>query len=767
MINRFWVAAIILLAFAACNGQDTRELELLETQQSAAVESLRQDIDSLREDVAALDRGGDRETQPPPEADAGLPARIDALDARLGELEAASSGRHSSTLERIDRLAQPSPAEEEPVFTLQLLHAADMDGSTGALANVENFSAILDGFRRQYPANTLVLSSGDNFIPGPRYFAAASQSTAPVLGVPGRGRADIALLNAMGFQASALGNHELDQGTGVFASAISYEAGEDGTYPGASFPYLSTNLLFQDDGNLAGLAVPGGQEAGLVAGSVAPSAVVAVGGQRLGIVGATTPGLKRLTKSGHVTVLPPPDSGIAALAAVIQEEVDALAAQGIDKIILLSHMQLISVETELAGLLEGVDIIVAGGSNTILADDTDRLWTGDESAGEYPLVFNSANGGPVLVVNTGGDYRYLGRLVVDFNARGQILPESVNPHVSGAYATERREGRPFAGRPIPEVSRIAESLRVVLGGRDANIYGRTSVYLAGRRGDVRTQETNLGSLIADANLWMARLVDPEVAVSLKNSGGIRDHIGAVVQPPGATSESDALFLPPLAVPEAGKRSGDISQFDIEGTLRFDNGLTLLTLTAEQFHQLMEHSVGFEGVGTAAGGQFPQVAGMRFSFDPNSPLGDRIVSLAIVGDDGAVLDRVVVDGELTGDPSRPVRMVTVDFLANQGDGYPFPSPSPSRIDLKGESGQYNPLDPDFPDANGNGVIDGPVDVGPELAGFSSPGGEQDSLAEYLAHFHAETPFDKPETSPLDDRRIQNLAIPGKQDTVFEK
>ena len=369
------------------------------------------------------------------------------------------------------------------------------------------------------------------------------------------------------------------------------------------------------------------------------------------------------------------------------------------------------------------------------------------------------------MVNTGGDYRYLGRLVVDFNARGHLLPESVNPHVSGAYATERREGQPFAGRPIPEVSRIAESLRVVLGGRDANIYGRTAVYLAGRRGDVRTQETNLGNLTANANLWMARLVDPEVAVSLKNGGGIRDHIGAVVQPPGATSEADALFLPPLAVPEAGKRAGDISQFDIEGTLRFDNGLTLLTLTAEQFHLLMEHSVGFEGAGTAPGGQFPQVAGMRFSFDPNSPSGDRIVSLAIVADDGAVLDRVVVDGELTGDPSRPVKMVTVDFLANQGDGYPFPSPSPARVDLKGESGQYNPLDPGFPDSNGNGVIDGPVDVGPGLAGFSSPGGEQDSLAEYLARFHAETPYDKPETPPLHDRRIQNLGIPGKQDTVF--
>ena len=50
-------------------------------------------------------------------------------------------------------------------------------------------------------------------------------------------------------------------------------------------------------------------------------------------------------------------------------------------------------------------------------------------------------------------------------------------------------------------------------------------------------------------------------------------------------------------------------------------------------------------------------------------------------------------------------------------------------------------------------------------FSAPGTEQDALSEYLAHFHSENPFDQPETSPLEDRRSQNLGVPGKRDTVF--
>ena len=266
---------------------------------------------------------------------------------------------------------------------------------------MENFSAILSGFRAQFPDNTLVLSSGDNYIPGPRFYAAGDAVNDPVLGVAGNGRGDIALLNAMGFQASAVGNHELDRcggpvpGTGEFASIIGAEVGEDGTYPGAMFPYLSSNLEFASDENLVGLVVPDGQEAILVGGSLARSTVVFAGGQRVGIVGATTPSLASITGSGGITVEPEVYNS-DALAAVIQISVEALIAQGLNKIILLSHMQRIEIERDLAGKLRGVDIIVAGGSNRLLADNTDRLLPGDEAEEGYPLHHRSATGEPVL-----------------------------------------------------------------------------------------------------------------------------------------------------------------------------------------------------------------------------------------------------------------------------------------------------------------------------------------------------------------------------------
>ena len=761
------VAVGLMIAVVSC-ADDSGETSELQGQ----LDDLAMAVDALEGRVHEMEALGEREgeevaftLQMLSNALGDLSSEVDDVEAALGRLEdlKVAIDALESRVQAMEEMSEDGG--EESAFTLQLLHVADMDGSTGALQNVENFSAILDGFRRQYPNNTLVLSSGDNYISGPRFDAAGDDSTADVLGIPGAGRGDIALLNAMGFQASAIGNHELDRGTGAFASLVAAEVGDE-TYEGASFPYLSSNLGLADDENLQPLIVADGQDAGLIGGSLARSATITVDGERIGVVGATTPHLGRLTNVGGITVAPEDARDFVALAAEIQTAVDELLSQGVNKVILLAHMQAIAIEIELAGLLQGVDVIVAGGSNTLLADETDRLRMGDEARDDYPLVLESAVGEPVLVVNTDADYRYLGRLVVDFDGRGVAIPESVDAFVSGAYSTEMQGGQAFSGRPIPEVSEIVDSLTTVMQRRGGNVVGKTSVYLAGLRPDVRTQETNMGNLVTDAYVWLARLVDPEVAVGLKNSGGIRDHIGLALQPPGTTDPGDVQYLPPPANELSGTEEGDISQFNLEGVLRFNNALVILPLTAAQLVEAMEHSIGYEGVGEVYSGRFPQVSGMRFSFDPSRPGGDRVRSLAIVGDYGEVIDRVVENGELVGNADRIIKMATINFIANGGDGYPFPSPLAGRVDLAGEAVQFNASDPEFPDTNGNGVIDESAGVDPGLVDFADVGTEQEALAEYLAHFYSDRPFDIAETSPLDDQRVQNLGITGREDTVFK-
>ncbi|WP_081942702.1 choice-of-anchor I family protein [Myxosarcina sp. GI1] len=620
-------------------------------------------------------------------------------------------------------------------FTLQLLHAADQEAGVPAIEDAPNFSAVLNSLKGEYD-NTLVLSSGDAYIPSP--FFSASETA-----FDGQGRGDILIQNELGFGAIALGNHEFDLGAGTVADLIS--ADEETDYPGTAFPYLSSNLDFSTDEDLAPLVTEDGQEASEIPNSIAGNTIVTVNGEPIGVVGATTPTLPSISSPGDVTVNPiefdsaNPDD-IAALAAEIQASVDSLLAENpeINKVVLLAHMQQIAIEEQLSELLTDVDIIVAGGSNTILADETDRLRAGDEAEGVYPILNTAADGNPIAVVNTDGNYRYVGRLVADFDADGVLIPESIDPEVSGAYATDAEGVAAVNGTPDPEIVEVADEISAVIAEQDGNIFGSTEVFLNGEREDVRTQETNLGNLTADANLAIAKETDSDVVISIKNGGGIRDNIGATIIPPGSTNSDDVDRLPPQANELAGKEEGDISELDIANSLRFNNGLTLLTVTAEELLEVIEHGVAATEPG-ATPGQFPQVAGVEFSFDPELEPSDRVLSLEVVDDEGNNIDTVVENGELVGDASRTFRLVTLNFLADGGDDYPFPDRN--RVDLA--------LEEEAPRTG--------------EATFAADGTEQDALAEYLADNFSEMSFDNQDTPPEEDDRIQNLNF--RNDTVL--
>jgi Ca2+-binding RTX toxin-like protein len=392
-----------------------------------------------------------------------------------------------------------------------------------------------------------------------------------------------------------------------------------------------------------------------------------------------------------------------------------------------------------------VDIIVAGGSNTRLFDENDRPRAGDLVQGEYPIFTTDADGNPVAIVNTDGNYKYVGRLVLDFDENGLIIPTSYDAEVSGAYATDAQGVAALNAEDLinPNIQNIVDSLRDVIIGQESNVFGISNVFLNGDRGSVRTEETNLGNLTADANLAIAQTIDPTAVISLKNGGGIRNNIGQVVVPTGSTGEVE--FLPTEAVLDAEgnivKPTGGISQNDIANALSFNNGLSLITVTAAELLALVEHGVA-ESTGSNTPGRFPQVSGFEFSFDLTKPAGDRIQSLAIKDDSGAIIDVLVQNGELQGDASRTFRMVTLGFLADGGDGYPFPQgESANRVDLAQAT--------DAP-RTGN-------------ATFAPDGTEQDALAEYLFTNFLETPFNQADTTASQDTRIQNLGV--RSDTVI--
>jgi len=681
------------------------------------------------------------------------------------------------------------PQQQEPAFSLQLLHASDLEGGVNAIDNAPNFAAIVGQLEEEFE-NTLTISGGDNVIPGPFFNAALftddqvfNDAANNAFGLPSdvngdgqpeqyeslegdRGRIDMSIMNAIGFDASAVGNHEFDAGSDTFGGFLKSNFGDevglaDDEWIGTQFPYLSANLDFSNNGALSDIAtdqiisesefVTGPQESlsGEVTPRLAPATILERGGEQIGVVGATTPLLQELSSPGNTEIVGPDENNVQALAEVLQPVIDQITEQGVNKVVLTTHLQQIALEQELIGELSGVDIVIAGGSGTILADETDTLRSGDQAADTYPIITENEDGDPAAIVSTAGEYSYVGRLVAEFDSNGVLIPESIDPEVSGAFATTDEivnqvsgDNDPFAeGTKGSQVQTLVDSVEEVVNSQDGNVFGQTEVFLDGRREQVRTEETNLGNLTADANLEAAQNENDSVVVSIKNGGGIRGPIGEV----GDQGE----LLPPQANPDTGKEQGEISQLDIVNSLRFNNGLTLLDVSRGELEKLIEHSV----AGTAPGntpGQFPQVSGLEFSFDPTRQAiefndngtvateGERVESLAITNDNGEPVDVIVENGELVGDPSEEIRLVTLNFLADGGDGYPFDDFGENRVDLV------------EPEAERTGE-----------ATFANDGSEQDALAEYLAdNFPADddpnTPaFSQEETPPSEDDRIVNL------------
>ena len=626
---------------------------------------------------------------------------------------------------------------ENADFVLQLLHYADVDGNeTTALNTVDEFSAVVDGFTNDptYGSQTLFVSSGDIIISGPRFFAAENSAVRAVTGSNEPGHADIAFANLMGVQACALGNHELDAGPGELADAISSEERDGVVFPGSTFPYLSSNVDFSADEDFT--IGTDGLETTDLGQQVANYAIATVNGEQIGIVGATTPELATIASTGNLVISGQGSNSV--LAAAIQPSVDALTAQGINKIVLLAHMQQINIERELAELLDDVDIIVAGGSNTRMGDSNDVLFPGDDEFDEtYPFIVEEDESNPTLVVNVDGDFKYLGRLVVGFDAEGALDLTSLDTSLIGSYPSIDATATANGGSKNNDVIEIQEAINGVIEDQFNNIIGYSNVYLDGRRSQVRTQETNLGNLTADANLWYANLLSDEpVDISIKNGGGIRTEVGSAILPAGSNDANDIVFSAP--------ENNGVSQGDLSAVLRFDNGLVRLTITAEELKDIMEHSIAATEDG-ATPGQFPQIAGFSFTYSTNGTPrtaqgnGTRISELT-VGD-----EIVVSEGIIQGDPNRSFNLVCLNFLVNGGDDYPFDTLSaPNRINFYDGLGFGEEVD--FPDAN---LINDPGTNNT----FSYTGGEQDAMAEYMtAIFPANNPYNEAETPASDDTRI---------------
>jgi len=471
-------------------------------------------------------------------------------------------------------------------------------------------------------AAAVLVSSGDNFLAGPEFNLSIQK---------GPPHFDAIALDLIGYDAFALGNHEFDFGPEILADFIeSFEF----TMP----PFLSANLDVSGEPRLQSL---------VGAGKIAASTIVKKRGEEIGIIGATTPNLPFISSPRNVVV-------IAAVAAEVMAEVARLEGMGIDKIDLISHLQGLEEDLFLAPMLDDVDIIVSGGGGELLANTGDLLVPGDVASAPYPAIAFDMDGTRVPIVSTAGDYKYVGRLIVGFDKRGEVVA------IDGESGPVRVAGPGLSGGVTPDPvvqSQVVDPVEEGLVALASNVIAASEVPLNGARADIRSRETNEGNLVADALLWQADQLAPSFGVpvpdvALQNGGGIRNDN---VIPAGAITE--------------------LVTFDI---LPFPNFVAVLpNIPRDQFREILENAVsraapGDPGSGT---GRFAQIAGFSFEWNPAGTAivlddagnvitpGTRVRNVTL--DDGT---KIVENGVVVSGPG--ITVATIDFLANGGDQYPF-------------------------------------------------------------------------------------------------
>jgi len=333
------------------------------------------------------------------------------------------------------------------------------------------------------------------------------------------------------------------------------------------------------------------------------STVVEVGGAKIGVVGLTTIETPISSSPGKTVAF---KSELESLRAAV----DGLRAAGVDKIVALTHVGY-SVDVELAAAIDGVDVFVGGHSHTLLSN-TDK-----KAFGPYPTVAKSKSGEPVLIVQAGFAGVHLGQLDATFDDKGVLKSWSGDAPILVASIPEDAEVK----ATVDEMSKPLAELR-------AKKVGETAVDLS--NAECRAKECAIGDLIADAALDAAREAGAVIAVT--NGGGIRTGL-----PVGSITMGQVLEVLPF--------SNMVAWVDVTGaalTADLENGVS------------RAHDMNLPGTG-----RFPQVSGLRFTFDVKKPAGQRIEKIETKGEG---------EGWVPLDPAKTYRVATNNFTRSGGDDY---------------------------------------------------------------------------------------------------
>lgn len=554
-------------------------------------------------------------------------------------------------------------------FSLTILHHNDgeskffsetIDGDL--YGGIANFATLMGDLRGTAGTDgVLTISAGDNFLAGAELNA--SFQTFNDADPANDKFFDSIALGKIDYDAFVLGNHEFDFGPSVLADFVN-----GFTNPNPA-PFLSANLDFSSEPALSGLTTGPNPR-------IAKSTVVNTGGMNIGIIGATTELLASISSPG-------PNIGINDIATAVNAEALSLKTDGVQKIILASHLQDIDNERSLIGSLQNVDIVVGGGGDELLTTTGSTLIPGDSSAGTYAETFADFDGNLVPLVTTAGGYKYIGKLVVTFDDDGNLV--SIDEANSGPVRVASGSQTDAVLPDVGVQSMVVDPVSVSVNELGQNTIGTTDVQFNGIKAVIRnsngdTPENNLGNLVADglkftalttaANEDLDGDVDAFKTVGLQNGGGLRnDDIRPPLIPiatlPDGDDKDNRFEADKIANGGNGNGIADeLTELDTFQINAFSNFVVLIpNVSTQRLLDVVEHSLS---------NSWAHYSGLIIEYDPDAADGSKVSRIILTGgDDDPSNDMVIVENgaPVSGAPD-DLSIATIDFLARGGSNFPL-------------------------------------------------------------------------------------------------
>lgn len=275
------------------------------------------------------------------------------------------------------RSANLERTPDNDTFEIKIGYVNDLHGQTN------NMMRILSGIK-----GDIILSGGDNDI-GDEKNRLVHDATAK-------------FLNLAGVRATALGNHEMDTMQGDLKETAKKFNGN----------ILAVNieqkpLQEQSENEINNYNKTNIKE------FIKPSTVINVKGEKIGLIGTTPVDLTdRATHPDYHKDCKAHD--LDATTKFIQDEIDKLQKEGVNKIILLSHLGL-ERDKDVIKNTQGIDVVIGGHTHELL-----------EGIKEGENLFYSKTGEPVIITEAGKDGKHFGELNLTFNKNGIITKAQNN-----------------------------------------------------------------------------------------------------------------------------------------------------------------------------------------------------------------------------------------------------------------------------------------------------------------------------------------------------